>query len=283
MTRDLQSDYQLEVGPQRVIRGTVELPPEERWPAPVVLFCHGFKGFKDWGGWPWFTRRLAERGFVVNRFNFSLAGVGQSLDAHDEPEKFARNTFGAELDDLHFLLSHREQWGAPARALGESLGLVGHSRGGLVSLLFAHEEPSVGAVVTLSAPGHSDRFSEAMKEEWRRRGFLEVVNARTGQVLHMEVSILDDFEAHRERYDVARALKRRSAPTLVIHGQEDEAVDPLEADFIWQALGQQKKERVILPATGHTFGTSHPFQGPTPELEEILSLAGGWLAEHLPR
>ncbi|MEE8143425.1 MAG: alpha/beta fold hydrolase [Planctomycetota bacterium] len=275
--------YQLEMSPERIIRGTIELPGQEHWPAPVVIFCHGFKGFKDWGGWPWFTRSLAERGFVVNRLNFSLAGVGESLDCHDEPEKFARNTFGAELDDLHFLLKRVDAWGVPSGALGSGLGLVGHSRGGMVSLLFAAEEPRVDTAVTLAAPGHSDRFPPDQKQLWRQQGYLEMLNARTGQVLRMDVSILDDYEAHRDRYDVERALSKRSVPTLVIHGEEDESVGINEASFIYGALQIEAKELVKIPDTGHTFGTVHPFAGPTPAVEEGLHRTARWLQEHLPR
>lgn len=31
-------------------------------PRPVVVFCHGFKGFKDWGPFPEWGRRLAQAG-----------------------------------------------------------------------------------------------------------------------------------------------------------------------------------------------------------------------------
>ncbi|MFQ5653979.1 MAG: alpha/beta hydrolase family protein [Planctomycetota bacterium] len=276
-------DYDLPVAPDRVIRGTIELPPEDRRPAPVVLFCHGFKGFKDWGGWPWLTRGRAEEGFLVNRFNFSLAGVGACLDRHDEPEKFARNTYGAELEDLHALIEARDRWGVPAGTMGEGLGIVGHSRGGMVSLLFAAEEPAVEALVTISSPGQSDRFPEELKVEWRARGVHEVVNARTGEVLPMDVSILDDYEENRERYDVGRAVTARHVPTLILHGDEDESVEVVEAQLLHGAIPHDRKELRVLEGTGHTLGTVQPFAGATPHLEEALHHASRWLSEHLTR
>ena len=42
---------------------------------PVVVFCHGFKGFKDWGPFPEWGRFLARSGFVAVHFNFSRNGV----------------------------------------------------------------------------------------------------------------------------------------------------------------------------------------------------------------
>ncbi|MEM7260706.1 MAG: hypothetical protein AAF488_01860, partial [Planctomycetota bacterium] len=103
-------DIEFEVTADRTIRGTVHHPPELAGPSPLVVLCHGFKGFKDWGPWPWFAAELASRGFVVHRFTFSLAGVGPALDRHDEPDKFARNTYGAEMEDLAMVLARREEW-----------------------------------------------------------------------------------------------------------------------------------------------------------------------------
>ena len=39
---------------------------------PVVLFVHGFKGFKDWGAFPDACDELARAGFAVVTFNLSL-------------------------------------------------------------------------------------------------------------------------------------------------------------------------------------------------------------------
>ena len=41
---------------------------------PLIIFCHGYKGFKDWGAWPLLSEALAASGFVVIKFNFSHNG-----------------------------------------------------------------------------------------------------------------------------------------------------------------------------------------------------------------
>src|SRR6056297_1658913 len=72
---------------------------------PVVLFCHGFKGFKDWGPFPEWGRRLAKAGFVSVHLNFSYNGVHRDRPTEfTELEKFAENTFTRELDDLQAVL-----------------------------------------------------------------------------------------------------------------------------------------------------------------------------------
>ncbi len=273
--------YQFDVGPDRTIRGSIDLPPEAAWPAPVVVFCHGFKGFKDWGPWPWFASQLASHGFVVNRFNFSLNGVGPALDRHDEPEKFSRNTYGAEMDDLASVLNHVEAWSAPREALGPARGVIGHSRGGLVALLAGGDLPSIDAIATLGSPGKSRRHTDEQVRHWREHGSIDIPNVRTGQVLQLDVSVIDDYFAQEARYDVARQVRRRDIPTLIIHGDADESVPVEEATWIDEAIVHLDKERVILPGAGHTFGAGHPFEKPTASLEDVLRRTSDWMQRTL--
>ena len=41
---------------------------------PLVIFCHGYKGFKDWGPWHLVAKAFAEAGFFFLKFNFSHNG-----------------------------------------------------------------------------------------------------------------------------------------------------------------------------------------------------------------
>ncbi|WP_338062086.1 hypothetical protein [Wocania ichthyoenteri] len=41
---------------------------------PILIFCHGYKGFKDWGAWNLMAKAFAESGFYFIKFNFSYNG-----------------------------------------------------------------------------------------------------------------------------------------------------------------------------------------------------------------
>ncbi|MDH3268405.1 MAG: alpha/beta hydrolase, partial [Ignavibacteria bacterium] len=69
--------------------------------APCLIFVHGFKGFKDWGFWPYTGNYFGNRGFFVLTFNFSNNGVGEKLTEFTELDKFANNTFSLELEELN--------------------------------------------------------------------------------------------------------------------------------------------------------------------------------------
>lgn len=70
-------------------------------PKPVIIFCHGYKGFKDWGAWNLVAKAFAKAGFFFLKFNFSHNG-GTIEDPIDFPdlEAFAQNNFSKELEDL---------------------------------------------------------------------------------------------------------------------------------------------------------------------------------------
>ena len=44
-------------------------------PKTVVIFCHGFKGFKDWGPFNKIADYFAQQDFVFVKFNFSYNGT----------------------------------------------------------------------------------------------------------------------------------------------------------------------------------------------------------------
>lgn len=254
----------------RRIRGEVHLP-EESGPHPVVMVCHGFKGFKEWGFFPHTARRLAQSGFAAITFNFSMNGVGDNPETFGELEKFAHNTFSREQEDLQFLFQKLSEGALPfADSLDtDRLALLGHSRGGANSLLFAldHME-SLRGVVLWNSVSQVDFFSDELKKEILEKGQASIPNARTGQEMPIDREVLEDIEAHRERFDLLKRLPAFEKPILILQGEEDAAVPVQAAEALRQAA--PRGELHLIPEAGHTFNAVHPFQGPTPELNEAL-------------
>ena len=245
--------------------------PDGPGPHPVVVVCHGFKGFKDWGFHPWLGERLAAAGLAALHFNFSRNGVRAADGDIEDLDAFRRNTLSIEREDLDTVLD-----AVLARRLDSPLdpsrlGLMGHSRGGGIALLGAAERPEVKALATWAAVSHFDRIAdEATLAEWRRTGAFEVVNSRTGQTLQMGVDFLDDVLGNRARLDLLSAARRLRAPELVVHGTADETVPFAEAEELVAASGGRAR-LVAVNGAGHTFGAVHPFAGPTPHLGEAVA------------
>ncbi len=252
------------------IHGDLRLPDGEG-PHPVVVVCHGFKGFKDWGFHPWLGERLAAAGLAALHFNFSRNGVKTADGDIEDLDAFRRNTLSIERDDLDTVLDAVLAGRLEAPLDPSRLGLMGHSRGGGIALLGAAERPEVKALATWAAVSHFDRLAdEATLAEWRRTGIYEVVNSRTGQVLPMGVDFLDDVLGNRARLDLLGAARRLGAPGLVVHGRADETVPFTEGEELVAASGGRARLAAI-DGAGHTFGAVHPFAGPTPHLDAAVA------------
>ncbi len=249
---------------------------------PVVVFCHGFKGFKNWGPFPEWGRRLARAGFVSVHVNFSYNGVHRDSPMEfTELDKFADNTFTRELDDLQAVLDAIDEERLPeAPANPDRIGLMGHSRGGGTVILQADRDDRVDALVTWSSVAtFVDRFTDEQVEDWETQGYTEIRNSRTGQVMRLNKGLYDDALAHRDELDVPGAAGRIDVPWLVVHARDDESVGFDAAETL---AGATESAELRAAEGGHTFGGAHPFDGTVPEsLETVWDRTIGFFRAHL--
>ena len=238
--------------------------------APCLLCVHGFKGFKDWGFWPYTGKFFAERGYFVLTFNFSHNGIGDSLTEFTELNKFADNTFSLELDEMNEITeAYFDNYFGNIKNV--RLGIIGHSRGGGEAILFASGKRQIKAVVTWAAVAKFNRYSKRQEKEWRNRGFFEVLNTRTNQLMRLNVSLLNDIENNQENLlNIEKAVVNLNKPLLIIHGEQDLSVPIIEAEQIYQHSNKNLTEIIKIPATGHTFDVTHPFTVSNPKFDIVL-------------
>jgi len=253
-----------------LIRGDLHLPVETDG-APVVIICHGFKGFKDWGGFPYAAERFALKGFAAMRINFSLNGIEDDFEEFTALERFAHNSISRQLDDMRDLVD--------AISVGEivpedcdtsRIALVGHSLGGGVVIVHAGEDDRIGAVSSWAGVADFMRWGKKTRAEWRMSGRMEVQNSRTGRMMPMDVSMLEDIEANTERFDIPAAVARLARPLLIVHGDQDVSVPLEEGTRIAAAADPARSRFVVVPNADHTFGVRHPFEGATPAFRTVL-------------
>ena len=263
------------------LEGLADLP-DRRGPAPGVVFCHGFKGFAEWGFFPPLAALLAERGLAVVRFNTSGSGMRLGEDRATDLEGFRRHTLSGELADILAVLDALPRL-VSGRLDADRVALFGHSRGGALALLAAASpqwRDRLRALVTWSAIAGFDRLTDAEKRRWRERGEHVVVNLRTGQRLPMGVGLLDDLESHRERLDPLAAAAALRAPWLIVHGVADPTVPIAEGERLAFAAAPPARFLRVAGAD-HGFGAVHPFAGPNPRLVEAMNATQAWLLRYL--
>jgi dienelactone hydrolase len=244
---------------------------------PVIIFNHGFKGFKDWGPFNLVAEKFARAGFVFIKMNFSHNGV--TLDQPNEfadLEAFAQNNFCKELDDTGILIDYLFSGNSsiPHEEMDLSrLYIMGHSRGGAHVILKAKEDDRIKAVVTWAAVNNLGNWhSKEQIEQWKKVGRIFIHNARTNQEMPMDFQLVENFIENRDRLQVPEAVKKLQIPMLSIHGTDDPTV-PVEAVKQIGAWNPNVKVEIIEGA-GHTFGGTHPFSGQElpADLERVIDL-----------
>lgn len=243
------SDFRILSDEGLPIHGNFDLPAGKI--RALVVIVHGFKGFKDWGFFPWLAERLNGQRLAVCRFNMSRSGIGETPDTFERLDLFADDTYSTQLADLRAVVAHAQQ-----QVPGVPTFLVGHSRGGGVALLGARDVPNLAGVVTWSAISRVDRWDDATIRAWRAAGHLDVENARTKQIMRMSPRILDDFDANRERLNVLAATDRLRKPLLVIHGARDESVPVAEGRAL--AARVSDASLLVIEHASHTYNAIHP-------------------------
>ena len=242
---------------------------------PIVIFCHGYKGFKDWGAWDLVAEAFAEAGYFFVKFNFSHNGgtMEQPIDFPDL-EAFGQNNYTKELDDLQFVIDHvtSDSFKFSAETNSSQISIIGHSRGGGIVTIKASEEATIHHVISWA--GVSDFASRFPKgealQEWKNSGKMYVTNGRTKQEMPHFYQFFEDFQANESRLNIQRATKNIQIPHLIVHGTSDPAVSSEDAKDLHDWNPNSKLH--FIENADHVFGARHPWEESTlpKHLEEIV-------------
>lgn len=247
---------------------------------PAVILAHGFKGFKDWGFFPVAAEIISDSGLTVVTFNFSHNGIGENTNEFTDFAKFAANTYSREVDEV-IEISEILKNGFFDGFVPAGIALIGHSRGGAVSLL-ASASVNPFCIVTWAAISNFHRYSERQKDEWRTNGFIKTTNLRTGQDFEMNLSFLEDIEKNSAgKLNIKKAVQNLNIPYLIIHGEEDIPVKIAEAEKLYNWADKNRTQMQIIEKAGHTFNINHPFEKSNPAFEKLLELTIPFLKTHL--
>jgi pimeloyl-ACP methyl ester carboxylesterase len=247
---------------------------ETNQPKKIIVFCHGYKGFKDWGAWNLMAEAFSNAGFFFIKFNFSHNGgtVEQPIDFPDLAA-FGNNNYTKELDDLESVID----WIATNADFKSevdinNISIIGHSRGGGIVLLKANEDARVKKVICLAGVSdYKSRFPKKEKfQEWAEKDVYFVKNGRTHQEMPHFYQFYEDFQKNEQRLNIQKATINLKIPFLIIHGNKDTSVSIKEAENLhkWNPKSSFK----IIKNADHVFNVSHPWENQkmSQELEEVI-------------
>lgn len=267
------------------IRYNLYLPRPAQESLPVVIFVHGFMGFKDWGPFPDVCYELASQGFAVIGMDFSLNGVTGSGDTFDRPDLLERETFTQDLNDIRSVIDAviSGEISGPQETLDQyRIGIIGHSRGGHCAIVAAAEFTEIISIVTWAAiADYTQRWGEKLKNDWDTQGYTEVTNDRTKQVFKVGRVVYDDLRNNADRLLAINRVRELFIPCLFIHGKDDESVPYTEVNSLYENCPNSDKKRIIIEGGNHTFGGVHPFTDDElpPKFLEVLEHTTSWFRD----
>lgn len=228
----------------------------------VVIFCHGYKGFKDWGAWNLAAEEFANNNLFFVKFNFSHNG-GTLENPIDFPdlEAFGNNTFMKELDDLEDVINWVTINPDFKNEIDvENITLIGHSRGGGIVAIKASENNKITKLITWA--GVSDfcaRFPEGeLLLGWKKLGISHILNTRTHQKMPHLYDFYQNFKDNEARLTIKNAVEKLNIPHLIIQGENDEVVLPQEAKNLH--LWNPESELVFMEEMNHPLGCTQPWE-----------------------
>lgn len=218
----------------------------------LVVFVHGYMGYKDWGAWNLMCEELQRRGFSIAKLN--LTSNGTTLENPTEfadLERFGNGGYFQELCDVRLFLDHlQKEYGY------SKFRLIGHSRGGGIVLL-AGLDPRVVEIHCL-APISSieNRFPVGVElEKWKEEGVYYRKNGRTNQEMPHYYSQYEEFLAHQDELNIELACRQLQKTVFVYHGENDTSVLPSEGKSVAEWT---KGSFFLINDTAHTFNAVEP-------------------------
>ena len=239
----------------------------------LILFIHGYMGYKDWGCWNLVEKFYTDLGFGFCKFNMSHNGgtIENPIDFADL-ESFGENNYSKELYDVQQVLN----WLETQFPTLPDIYLIGHSRGGGIALLTASDSRITKISTWAAICDIEKRFPEGTPlKVWKTQGKRFIENGRTKQKMPNNYSQYEDFELHRDVLNIEQACKKSTKTTFVVHGDLDTSVNIEESRNIATWL---KTRLFEIEDAEHTFGATQPWlEDKLPEhLQKVCEITCGF-------
>jgi alpha/beta superfamily hydrolase len=224
--------------------------PEKKTDCAIIV-SPGFASSKDRPRFIQLSEMLCDQGFTVLRFDFG--GYGES----EEREI----TVKGQVDDLKSAINYlRGQDYGP-------FGLVGHSFGGLTSVLAYEKQVKV---IVLWAPVTKAKIPGSLKnqdyeKELKEKGY--IIYRKEGR----EYKLPKEYIEERQSVNQQAILSKLKCPVMIIHGDEDDSVPLQHSEEAMQYLTKESKLEVIKKGS-HNLDES---------LDQVMALSAKWLKKYL--
>lgn len=219
------------------ISAVLETPEKET--DSLAVLCPGYLDTKDYSHLVELSKVLVQEGFSVIRFD--PIGIWESEGSIAD---YTTSNYLSNIKDIiDFELAKH-----PYR----TILLGGHSRGGMVSLIYASKDPRVSMVLGIM-PSSNRTMAGRRRDDWQRTGIS--VSSRDlpeNPEKQREFRVPFSHVIDRDKYDTVESVKNINGPVFLIAGAEDIKVLPEFVQEIYDNANDPKKMKVI-PNIGHDY------------------------------
>lgn len=222
---------------------------------PLLIIAHGFNNTLE--NYADYAENLARQGYVVYRFDF-YGGSQASKSGGTDMLHMSVLTEKADLEAVINQLS-KEKF-----VTGDQVTLLGASQGGVVSTLYAADNPERIHKLALVFPAFV--LFDDVAQTYARLG-VKSVNDLPEVITHRNAQLGSIYLKDALSIDIETEMKRVKVPVMLIHGTADEVVP---YDYSLQALKLfSDSQLVTVEGGGHWIDASFN-EAAFPVLEEFL-------------
>ncbi|MEO6405991.1 MAG: alpha/beta fold hydrolase [Ferruginibacter sp.] len=246
---------------------------------PVVVYAHGFNGFKDWGNFDLVARQFAMQGFVFVKFNFSHNGTSPSIPQEFvDLDAFGNNNYSKQLEDLEQVIN----WVCDPQNIYQTyldpnnVFLIGHSMGAGIAMLHTAKDKRIKKLISWAGISECKTpwgsWPADKMQEWKQAGVQYYLNGRTKQQMPLYYQLYEDYIQNEQTLNIENAIKEIDIPILICHGTLDIAV-PIEKAF--ELKRWQPAAKLFTIESDHVFGRSHPWNDDKlpPAMEAVVEVS----------
>ena len=207
----------------------------------LAILCPGFLDSKDYKHLKVLAKDLAKTGYFAVRFD--PTGTWTS------PKEISEYTISNYLRDIKFII---DNFGKSEDS--SDIVLIGHSIGGMISLLYAAQDNRITKVIDIMSPYRYVRPDRKDKQEkWKARGVRISTrdlpdNSGKRIKFHIPYSFLQDAE----KYDALVAVKKINIPLFFIAGEKDMTIPADDVKTIYNHANSPK-QFVLMKNIGHDY------------------------------
>ncbi|MFA5954494.1 MAG: alpha/beta hydrolase [Patescibacteria group bacterium] len=205
----------------------------------LAILCPGFLDTKDYAHLVALANELSKVGYTVVRFD--PTGTWESAGSITD---YTTTQYLADIKSvLEYMLQERPY---------THVFLGGHSRGGFMSLLYAARDTRINKVLGVM-PSSGRRYTEDVRDAWKTTGFYISKRDVPGSPSEIrEFRVPYSHLENRDQFNIFEDVKKITSPVVLIAGERDTLVLPVDVKKIFDSANEPKKF-VVIPKIGHSY------------------------------